>query len=414
MHIIPPCYVPAALSKIQAQLISWNIDSAVTPLYMGVNAGAFPEYTADARMPYILGVLQMFIDKQHPGVIFLQEARVYTLEDGTVLNSVIPVVKFLQSQGYTVLTQNYSDGYPNSFVYITAFRPDIYKLVDQRAYYLTATPNCPTDRNQTREEILTHNDGELLERCVFDVTLYNQKIDKKVHAINTHLGLSMPYRVTACKRLHGMIDDVIKDDPEIIVMCAGDFNTFSDCGGDEQIAVMEQPLSNGKQLIHKSLAPATFIAFPYDQIGEEFKAFVNPPFLNETERTPAARRNAIMNSFMGAETNGTGPRILSELDHYFLYGVKDVKTLVVLTPTQSLAGNFGEEMENFIVRFFTETTDVPMHLAQAMIREHINTCAQPIVSLSRTTSTGPYTKIVKQPEPALASDHQPYLIEFST
>jgi hypothetical protein len=363
-------------------VLSWNIDSNVGMVHMGPNRDAFPEYSSAARMERIIWELSQKIDLLSPPLIHIQEGRRFTLDDGTQLDSVTPVVEFLSSRGYQVLTQNYLDGDDKSFVYITAFLPQVFSLVETNRWYMTRTTDRPTDRSLPREEILHNNFGELFERCVFHVTLRRKATGEIVHSVNVHLGIGGDYRVAACEILHSIVDGFLTASPESYVVCTGDFNAFPDWKGPEQIDVLRRPLTCS--ISHSVLVPHpwTFIPSPYDLIGKVYGLFLRPSGLSEQDSTPIARRKAMLDVYSGRNLGSLPlpPAIGGALDLVVSCGFQSEEVMLVLTPT-------NPELFNEIVG----TGDV----SESAIREYIMRCAE---------SDTPYA--------AWASDHQKVIARF--
>lgn len=359
-----PRIFPGLLSN-EFNVLSWNIDTNIGMVETGNNAGAFPEYSFSRRWPHIRRYLMDKIVLLQPALIHIQEGRRCTLPDGVELDSVTPVVRLLRAMGYHVHTQSYLDGDKMSFVYITAFKSDIFTLLKTDRWYMTRTPEKPTDRTLSREEILHNNYGELFERCVFHCALIHTASRRMVHSINTHLGIGGEYRVAACDLLRSKMEQLSDS-----VICTGDFNTFPDWKGPEQLLALSRPLSDGTRLTVNSAADWTFIPSPYDMIGNEYK-----PLLSTPSSTPEERRQVLLDVHAGLNPEYPPPPVVGgALDLVVTRGFASTTIGMILTPT---------DLRTFSTLAEAANSDVP-----SMLRSYTLDCA-------KSTS-----------DAAFASDHQ--------
>ena len=100
-------------------------------------------------------------------VIHVQEGRQFTNSKGEIVDSVTPLKEYLETRDYKVRVISYNEGQgknPSS----TSRRTIRRCVVSKEGYvrYLTQTPDRPTDRSGTNDDIKRNNWVSSVERCV--------------------------------------------------------------------------------------------------------------------------------------------------------------------------------------------------------------------------------------------------------
>lgn len=229
--------------------LTWNIN-----LDLGKKVADFPEYDVEHRLPYI----QRTILDIRPNVLFLQEARKATTPGGIILtDSLTPMVNFLEDHGYICLQHKYNPS-PVAFSYITAFDQSSYKVDKNKitVKYFSKTPDMPTEHpnmsNMTAEEkkvalakVKDNNFGVEWEYSAFGSYALDET-GKEIYFVNVHCGFSKEARFAASKIIAQMVKNALNENPMLSVVVAGDFNSFPDDGGEEQMLILRNAKSSYK------------------------------------------------------------------------------------------------------------------------------------------------------------------------
>ena len=364
--------------KLQAseelKVLSFNIDTNILRTEEGFARDTFPEWRVGARMPILIKTLDNLIKEHGPDVIQLQEGRKFDTKQGDHVDSITPLVDFLKSKGYHVNSIPYNPSLnlpPNkAFSYIEAIKSN-FSVESQELEYFTKTPHAPTDHkdhfNGRKEEIKDHNFGEEWERSAYITKFHNTITGQLYYAFNIHLGIGAGHRKQACRQLRDKAKDIVTREPYAKIVMTGDFNTFPDWGGPEQLEIMRTNsvlkevtenllLQNGKK------TNSSFIAYPFD-FGADSKR-LDPEIKELYDMSPDARRARIIELYQ-TQCKSLG----GLLDRVFQYGYKKGTTTLLPTP----------QFENFDLSQWKE------EYIKAYIIKHINK------------------------GPAFASDHQPVL-----
>ena len=254
----------------------------------GYARDAFPQWRAKERSPAIVETLGKLIQANRPNIIQIQEGRKFVSKFGDEVDSVTPVVQFLKTQGYEVLIKPYNGGGGDkAFKFITAYDPKTLSLSDSSTYmrYFTKTPMQPTPRpsevTENKEEaakimssIKDNNFGVEWERGVFIAGFKDPRTGQKIYSINVHLDIPLDCRKKSSELLVKFVEEIIAKDPKAKIVISGDFNTFPQWGGAEQMDIINNAVLNGQPLLNEasrnlklpdgSNADFSFIAFPYD------------------------------------------------------------------------------------------------------------------------------------------------------
>ncbi len=360
---------------------TFNIDTNIGRTEEGYASDSHAAWRVKNRMSALQDVLTQLRDAKVDSIT-LQETRKFVRRDGENVDSITPIMDHLRSLGYDVLKQKYNPADPSDlvFCYITAWNPGYLEMVDQRTHYLTRTPDKATDHPDTTgldaaaikvidQRIKENNFGEYWERCLSITTLRDYRTDKRVHLINTHLGIGAEHRIEASRIISEVSKSILDKDLTAKIICSGDFNSFPDAKGPEQMQAMEKAgvlkqATSSLKLPNGKVTHSSFIAFPFDFGSKEQK--LNLKNVIEALSTPL--RTQLINTLFGEVCNALG----GHLDRVFYAGFGGATSYLV--PTLQFAD--GESID------FTSESEV-----KAYIMRHIGS-------------------------PAFASDHQPVLTLF--
>ena len=386
------------------KLLTFNIDTNIGRTEEGYARDSFPEWRVNNRMPLILQWLGKIIEEKQPDVIHLQEARKFVTKFGDEVDSLTPLVNFLSVRDYHVKTAQYNPS-DKSFSYITAIKLSKYDVVNTLSLYLTKTPEKATDHSLPLDQIKDNNFGEEWERSVF-ITKFTPKVPNKVnvindipqvltdfinnkvvpkvpkdyindiysyvfsdsvqnyYSINVHLSLGKNHRLEACKLITKWVAEIKRNDPTAKIIISGDFNSFPDCGGSEQIAIMKESLyhaSEKLQLIDtKEKINWSFIAFPYDFANNEQR--LNKRLYLES-LDPETRKREILNIF-----EKECSAICGQLDQVFLYNFVGSENYLIPTTFNNELKEFTEDS---VKKYILNNSDGP-----AFASDH-----QPVLSI---------------------------------
>lgn len=356
-------------------ILSFNIDTNSGKTEEGYARDAFPELRINNRMPRIKKALTDIIQTYSPDVIQLQEGRDFITKFGDRVEGVEPLVLFLREQGYNVSTQRYNSS-EKAMTYITATKPK-FVIDGHSAKYMSKTENQPTDRLLPLAEIKENNFGEEFERCVFITKMHDGR--NQYYVFNIHMNMTLNSRLESCKLLKKWTHELIDKDPKVKIIMAGDFNTFPQSGGSEQIEIMVTDskldevtkvlsLPNGKR------SPTSFIAFLSDFSYHEQEPEIKAKISEFMKMDPQTRRLAIIEIFTN-NCEAFGHALGGHLDRVFQYGFKSGRSILLPTP----------QFKDFDIDKFSDK-----YVKEFMLR-HAN-----------------------DNSPAFASDHQPVLtvLEF--
>ena len=368
-------------------LLSYNIDTNILRTEEGYARESFPEWRAEARAPYIMKNLDKIIQQEHTDIIQVQEARKFTTKFQDRVDSVTYLVDFFHAQGYEVLVQPYNQTGERSFQFITAYNPKSFRLENSYIRYLTQTPDAPTPRPSIEgksveekrsilDQIKDHNYGVEWERGVFITGLRDLETNKVVYSFNVHLDIPLNIRMKSSELLVSFVKEIIETDSEANVLMSGDFNSFPDWGGDDQLKLLNEAVLDGQSLLSESTRDLklrngtsidfSFIAFPYDFAANEKRLNLTQTLC---DMPPAERREKIINVFQ-TECQALG----GKLDHmFFSRGLDPIKTALIPAVT---------------------TDEEPASYQEKDVKEFILRTAQ------------------EQNQPAFASDHQPICSTF--
>lgn len=370
--LVFPLCVWTADSDSGFNVLSFNIDTNIGRTEEGYVRDSMPEWRVNERMPAIIAAIQNVIDNKSPDVIQLQEGRKFDTKYGDHVDSITPLTEFLKSNGYYVQASQYNPS-DRAFSYIGAVKSDRFDVDESYPKYFTKTPDVPTDHSnhgKRKEEIKDHNFGEEWERSARIIS-FHDKAGQKYYAFNVHLGMGKGHRVKACTQLKELAKDIIAQEPNAKIIMTGDFNTFPDWGGAEQLEALtggDSPLTDATadlRLPNGKKVDTSFITFPYDYGADSRRLDSEISKLYDTE--PVPRRKRALELFE-KEAKALG----GHLDRAPFFGFNSAKATLIPTP-QYEGFNVDQFGEDYIKQYILDHADEG---------------------------------------PAFASDHQPVLIEF--
>jgi len=335
---------------------SFNIDTNIGRTENGFARLTHPKWRINERLPAIIKEIRKGAEAG-AAVFCIQEARKLVNDAGEIVDSITPLVDLFKELGYSVCVQPYTDD-ERAFSYITAYAPKVFELVDRRAHYMSKTPEISSAllRETDPEAAKENNFGDLFERCVPELTLLHADSGKTVALFNVHLGMPLTVRMASAQLLNEFMT-AARDRGEL-VLAMGDFNSFSDWGGAEQMATLAEFADATDGWV------SSFISFPYD-FGKAERAMRAQLQKIKNEEDVDVRRKLINDAFV-EHADALG----GHLDHVLHAGFSRVEATLIIT------AQFGEP----------DAFDEPT--VKAYIMDHIND------------------------GPAFASDHQLVRVEF--
>lgn len=343
---------------------SFNIDTNIGRTEEGIGRDSHEEWRIGNRIPLVCQALKKSNETDLPNVIHLQEGRKFVTTFGDEVDSINPLVDFLEEQDYQVSTEQYNPS-DRSFSYITALKRG-YEVTEHKNIYFTKTPDKSTDHTNHKErlkEIKDHNFGEEWERC-FYVTEFEDNQGRVYRSNNVHLGIGLDHRKEACRMLQQNAAQIAKDSPEVLQFYTGDFNTFPDWGGPEQLEIMKrdgvlQEVTENLTLRNGKPVTSTFIAFPVDFASNEkrlneqsFQACGKNLIAVLAAMEPRIRRQKI-NEIYARECQSLG----GHLDRVYQHGFEKSLALLIPTPTfeDFELDGFGEKyVKDYVVRHYED------------------------------------------------------------
>jgi len=268
------------------RLLGFNVDTNIARLEEGIARDSHPEWSANNRASLVTKTVAGIIARKRPDVAHIQECRQFQSSYGEMVDSVTPLVKTFEENGYGVVVQKYNNAPGDkAFQFITAY--DKSKMSVQRSYlkFLTKTPDAPTARpsmegksDAEKKEIINrikdHNFGLEWERGVSIVEFSHVAMSEPIISINLHFDPSANFRMQATHIIIELTREILASNPNAKIVMEGDFNTFPDSKGPEQMEILAKACLGDKRLLIEASeilklpngepAYSTFYAFPYD------------------------------------------------------------------------------------------------------------------------------------------------------
>ena len=328
-----------------------NFDSNSDRTEEGPGRLGFPKFRNHKRVKGGVQSLSKIIDQHVPDIVHLQEMRKFTTIYGDHIDSLTPFKKMLEKKGYKVLVSPYNVHGERSYQFITAYNPYRFNLEGTKVFYLSKTPDKPTQHpdmtNKSEEEkalmlkkIQDHNLGELWERSTFLVKLRDKTNHALIQDFNVHLALPLNHKIPASHLMFQFIQQALKEHPDSKIIAAGDFNTFPNFGGPEQIKILEQDNVLKDAITDLKLANGTpvntsFICYPYDFGENDERLTQDGTNAKLAKMSPKEFHQAVKELFM-KDMYAFGSKDGFKLDHIFYHGFQ--KSTCALLPMP----RFGE------------------------------------------------------------------------
>lgn len=205
-------------------------------------------------------------------IIHIQEAANYINQFGEQIDSSVSLTKFLENKGYKVLSYALKPLDPYSVKYLTAYKSNRFELIETKIFLCTKTPKSLKGPTSEKEK-LDHNYDDISERSIFSTHLLDKETGEDLWSINVHIGFSLTHRKQVSKMLLDFIKTLGQDAK---ITLAGDFNSFENWGGTEQISILNdsgimREVTTDLILPDEESTPIniTFFAFPFDCITDQ-------------------------------------------------------------------------------------------------------------------------------------------------
>jgi len=332
-------------------VLSFNIDTNITRTEDGFATKSHANWRIAKRIPEIIKVVRTI----NPDIIHFQEGRI--VKD---VNSVEPLVHEFEDD-YHIVTKPYNPT-EKAFIYISCFRKTRFDLGVQKpfSFYLTDIPLvCQTDEQMkeyskaTVEEMpelkkkwIQKNGFEEFEKSFLCVVLQERDTQNKLMSINAHLGISEKHRLFASQKINEIFEMTrIFVGPNVIM--TGDFNTFPDWKGPEQLEkIIPKDLSKKIRYIkdweNNNTHPVpmkqqtTFHFFPYDygvsEKLEHVKTEMSDIYQSVKAEDTNKTKEKINNLFKSCCNDQSDYPLGGQLDHIFYAGVKPTLDYATLVP----------------------------------------------------------------------------------
>jgi endonuclease/exonuclease/phosphatase family metal-dependent hydrolase len=319
------------------RVLSWNLDTNIIRYYANA-INAFPGFGIVDR----LDAIKHFISQSGSDIIQLQELRLITLEDKSIIDPITPLIDYLTSLNYTVLVCPYNQTGGQCFQYISAFNNELFKHRLSYTRYITKTPLVSTNHLQELSIIKENNYGEEFERCVF-INALERTDGKLIFTINCHLSMLVDIRIKSSELINTFVREILTINPNAGIILSGDFNSFVDRRGQEQLDILKETLDHTSS----NLAGSSFINYPFDLGAQEskFRELING---FKSLPTPEKRQSFIdlytkhCPAYGGVVDLKYDSYIL--LDHFFTHGFKYDGAIMIPTPLNGEPENYKEDI----------------------------------------------------------------------
>ena len=272
----------------KVKIATLNIDTSLSPetKYDGI----FTDYNIDNRIPGIKVKLNSFKNQQ-VDIITIQEARIYS-ENNINIDAVNPLLESLKANGYITTCIHYNNLNSNVFQFITALDASKFKIISSKRILLSQDgkdyPNIENlssiEKQQQEDAIKLHYLDQLFPRSFFITEAEDIITNKIIFVVNTHLGVfPASHKEKAITSIIKHLTTLYNDNPDSIIFLAGDFNSFPDQQGIEQIQILKDSgfIELSQKIVDKDgsniLGNSSFIGYPYD-----FTSYKKDPLVVKT------------------------------------------------------------------------------------------------------------------------------------
>lgn len=235
-------------------------------------------------------------------------------------------VDFLTLLGYECRYGSYA---PNqtpdeSFYYVTAFKTDVFDLVDSYMYWFTSTPKIGlTDETRPIDMLLIDNQEQYEKGTLITVLTKKDTGATIVLSVN-HWPLREKYQTTCAIMLAEHLDELSEQYPDAIFVTTGDFNPFPSFEGRTVKSFVE---SSKNLYIEQHSDPnidVSFVGYPYDvglKLGSQMRSILETTKDMDAETTRCYFAGGILGAYGGP--------ITSMLDLVFTHGIDEVDVTVL-------------------------------------------------------------------------------------
>lgn len=270
-------------------LLGYNIDTNMARSEEGIGRDCYPALRANARAPLVKDTVRAIIDSDRPNVVNIQECRRFVTKFGDEVDSISSLLSLFKEKRYSVVQRSYNEaGGDKAFQFLTAYDREALRLKGAYMRYFTKTPTEPTPRPDTSglsaaeasavmQGIKEHNFGSEWERGVLVTRFQHKYLVEPFFSINVHLDIPEAHRLKAAEMIREFLIEIIAEHPTAKIVIEGDFNTFPDRGGPEQLEILNGATFEGEKLLNEATqhlvlpsgepAAFSFIAFTHDFIG---------------------------------------------------------------------------------------------------------------------------------------------------
>ena len=265
-------------------------------------------WTIEFRLPAIM----KFIKFHNPTVVNLFEISADICND---------VMIGLRELGYNVVTGAYAANNSGAFHYVTGVAKTCI-INKSHMFWFTSTPFDPlSDDTRSSDTVLVEN-KEAFEKgsLIVDITTPD-----KAHVLISvnHWPLRFDYQMQCSKMLTNYLAEQIHQDPDIKIVCGGDFNTFPSFEGK----CIKNLIDAGFTHHVDPNTKISFIAWPFD-LGLVDPAIVRDAIDKIKDMSPLEARKWLVTRVIELH----GSPLCSLLDHVFTYGFNPESSMKLLVP----------------------------------------------------------------------------------
>lgn len=236
-------------------------------------------------------------------LLLVQEVKNCMSKDGSKLLTAAEIISGISSVTKMIpLCCANHDGFETSWK-VTFYDPMLFMHLETHNVR-DGEPSRNPSKNMGRQNF-TSNKFYWIGNACARYGIVNELSGKEFNLINVHCPVTETWRAAYCKKL----EEYVKNNCDgVPILCAGDFNTITDLGGQKQLGFL-----NGF-LIDKTPGGITFIGFPGD--GNEdgpYESSLDKVFVNQKwqDEFPSV-------SLSGEFVNITSPDGLRASDHFLM------------------------------------------------------------------------------------------------
>lgn len=341
--------------------MTYNIDTNAFRLEGGVAGRGFRNWRQVHRITFVLDSLQRAIEAYRPHVLTIQEARKFTDRHGELVDSLTPVLELLTVNGYSTSVCPY-DRAEGSFSYITAWKKDYYVSYETSIRYFNIDGRVPSNPNLSDDEKKARNFGIVKDRAMPFVHLLPRCDMVPIVVGNVHMDIPDKVRVAGAGRIREWITEFAEAGNRVVVL--GDFNSFPDWKGPEQMAALEG-IDIGKisryclaiggashtdrveELKEQGQELPTFIATPYDFMGQTQKLDKEYGIPQVMDALSAEESRLAFLSIFETHCNAIGGRLDQVISSGFTHS--DLELVIAARPDKELSAYTEEAVKAYLL-----------------------------------------------------------------